>query len=132
MTSLTPDVCYAYPQQTAYAGTGLFASKGIPAGELVIRINDPLVSVPDSPHLTDTCSNCFAWVPKGQAGAEDEYLSVELKACTGCKIVRYCGKVGRHRVLMLRIFMYMFLVSVSVSSLSIIDESSSSCMCSRF
>lgn len=95
MTKSSDDVTNIYSKKTKNAGNGLFASKDIPAGDLILRVDRPLLAVLDSPHLNDACSNCFVWVPRGGAAADgDERDNVTLRACTGCKIVRYCGKVG--------------------------------------
>ena len=77
------------------AGNGLFASEPLGAGEEILRIDRPLVSVLDSPHLRDACSNCYVWVPEGAVGqfGEEKGTQVKLKACQGCKINRYCSKV---------------------------------------
>jgi len=68
-------------------GTGLFASENIRTGEDVLRISAPFVAVLDTPRLSDTCSGCFG---KRQlyAGAD-----LDLRACTGCQVVKYCDRV---------------------------------------
>ena len=70
------------------SGNGLFAKKYIDAGQSIITIKRPLVALLDSQQLEDTCSNCFR---RNSAGDNDEVIKVS--ACTGCQIVRYCGKV---------------------------------------
>lgn len=78
------------------AGKGLFASKAIEPGTEILRIDRPLVSVLDSPHLKDACSDCYVWVPKGGMGqfGKERGTEARLRACQGCKIVRYCSKVS--------------------------------------
>ena len=86
-----------YTQETSYAGTGVFAAKDIDPGEKIFGIDRPLVSALDSGHLKDTCYNCYLWIPEEQRDEEDEDSGMErvrLKACTGCRVARYCGKVG--------------------------------------
>lgn len=68
-------------------GTGLFASSDISTGEDVLRISSPFVAVLDTPRLEDTCSGCFG---KRHMVADQ----VDLKACTGCQVVKYCDKVS--------------------------------------
>lgn len=83
------------------AGNGLFSSQAIDACTEIFRIDRPLVSVLDSRHLKDACSNCYVWVPDhgmGQMGGE-QGRDVKLRACQGCKISRYCTKVGRYYAL---------------------------------
>ena len=70
--------------------SGLFAAKDIAAGDLIIRLGRPLLAVLDSPHFTDTCSNCFVYVSEN----EDEEEVVKLNKCGGCGVVRFCGKVS--------------------------------------
>lgn len=84
-------------QASNSAGKGVFTSEAIEAGKEIFRIDSPLVSVLDSPHLKDACSSCFIWVPANGVGqfGEDQGKSIKLRACQGCKIDRYCSKVGR-------------------------------------
>ena len=74
------------------AGNGLFATKDIGAGELVVMVNRPLIGVLDLPRLEDTCSNCFLW----SAGSVEGGLlpnKPTINWCVGCKTVKYCSKV---------------------------------------
>lgn len=75
------------------AGTGLFALDAIPPGVEILRVERPLVCVLDSPRLKDTCSQCSLWLPEhdGDRGVQNK----RLKCCQGCKVTRYCCKVGR-------------------------------------
>ncbi|KAJ5105569.1 hypothetical protein NUU61_002916 [Penicillium alfredii] len=65
-------------------GKGLFASTDIKTGEDVVYIKVPFVAVLDKPRLDDTCSGCF-----GKKQLESE---TDLKACTGCRVVKYCDR----------------------------------------
>ncbi|KAJ5133454.1 hypothetical protein N7526_004819 [Penicillium atrosanguineum] len=65
-------------------GNGLFATSNIKVGEDVVHARVPFVAVLDSPRLEDTCSGCFG---KKQMGGE-----TDLKACTGCRVVKYCDR----------------------------------------
>lgn len=67
-------------------GNGLFASTAIKTGEDVLHVQTPFVVVLDSPRLQDTCSGCF--------GKRQLDSGTELKACTGCRAVKYCDRVG--------------------------------------
>jgi len=73
---------------TANAGLGLFTTEALPAGHLISQIERPLITVLDSARLTDTCEWCLR-VFQG-----DDGNCASLKACKGCKVVRYCSKVG--------------------------------------
>lgn len=81
-----PEYIEARPSEKA--GLGLFTSKSIPAGDLILEIKRPLITELDSARLADTCEWCLKHV---QGDGEDR---PKLRACTGCKIVRYCSKVG--------------------------------------
>ena len=78
-------------QRIPDAGTGLFASDAIPPGVEILRIDRPLVSVLDSPHLRDTCSDCSLWLPEN--GHYWGPQTKRLKICQGCKTTRYCCTV---------------------------------------
>lgn len=75
------------------AGQGLFASADIKPGELIFDLSRPAVAAMDTGNLDTVCSNCFV------SAAEPSVLhgtlqdSVTVKACTGCKTLRYCSKV---------------------------------------
>ena len=76
---------------TASAGTGLFTKQPVNAGSLVFNIDRPLITVLDSARLRDHCEWCLD--SAGEEDGEDE--GRKLRVCTGCKIVRYCSKVGQ-------------------------------------
>ena len=81
-----------YTQKASDAGTSLFASDAIPPGVEILRVERPLVRVLDTAHLQDTCSECNLWFP--EIGHDQRPPSERLKTCLGCKITRYCCKVG--------------------------------------
>ena len=83
---------HLYTQKNPDAGTGLFVSEAIPPGVEILRVDRPLVSVLDSPHLKDACSECCLWLPENGDGGDSQ--SKRLRACQGCKITKYCCKVG--------------------------------------
>ncbi|KAJ5176124.1 uncharacterized protein N7482_002001 [Penicillium canariense] len=65
-------------------GNGLFATTDIKVGEDVVHAAVPFVAVLDTPRLDDTCSACF--------GKRQMEAGTELKACTGCRVVKYCDR----------------------------------------
>lgn len=67
-------------------GNGLFATTDIKVGEDVVHAKVPFVAVLDTPRLDDTCSACF--------GKRQMEAGTELKACTGCRVVKYCDRVS--------------------------------------
>ena len=74
------------------AGNGLFTEETIGAGEEIFCIERPLVSVLDSPRLQDICATCFR---KETAGIDElDSVKTDLNRCLGCKVVKYCSKVG--------------------------------------
>lgn len=77
-----------YPSPSPGAGTGIFAATNIPVGGTVMLIQRPFVAVLDTERLQDTCSGCL-----GQHHCNRD-VKVELKACTGCRVVKYCNKVS--------------------------------------
>jgi SET and MYND domain-containing protein len=67
-------------------GNGLFATGDINTGENVLHVKSPFAAVLDTPRLEDTCSACF--------GRRQLDGVAELKGCTGCRVVKYCDRVG--------------------------------------
>ena len=89
------DVVWVYPDVSDLGGDGHFAFKDISPGEVILRVNNPLVAVPNTSKLSETCSTCFLWEPGAEmyrAGYDRE--NMKLKACSGCKVAKYCGKVS--------------------------------------
>ena len=76
-------------RKTPGAGVTLYAAKDLPASAVVLEDLNPFVAVLDTPMLTRACSWCFVFLEEAPA---DE--GVKLGNCSGCKIPRYCGKVG--------------------------------------
>ena len=71
------------------AGSGLFATKELKPGSLIFQDREPFVAVIDSPFLTKACAWCFTYIE--EISPDD---NVKINACTGCQILRYCGKVS--------------------------------------
>ncbi|KAJ5347130.1 zinc finger protein [Penicillium brevicompactum] len=65
-------------------GNGLFATTDMNPGDTVLHIEAPFVAILDSPRLEDTCAGCF--------GKRQVETGSELKACTGCRVVKYCDR----------------------------------------
>lgn len=93
-------------------GQGLFTTRAVNAGEIVLHITDPLVVVPDDKHLRECCSGCMLWrppppppsPPPQEQGRKPQYPDPEVEGldqgpmlvrCAWCTVVWYCGKVGR-------------------------------------
>ena len=60
-------------------------------GQEILQVRRPLAAL-DSGHLQDTCSSCHLWLSGDNQAEANE--AVELKACLGCKVVKYCSKAS--------------------------------------
>jgi hypothetical protein len=81
-------------KSTPEAGTGLFAARQIKLSEAILSVDQPLMLALDTPRLNDTCYYCLLFLERpGSIGRNDKAETKTLKACTGCKVVRYCDKV---------------------------------------
>ncbi|KAI1329138.1 SET domain-containing protein [Xylariaceae sp. FL0255] len=97
---------------TSSRGRTLVASENFGPGNLIAVFNDDLgsnaqtLAIPESPHLSQTCSGCLA-TPASSAGPPDVKDPVllpgpdndtakpkpfTLKACTACRSVYYCSQ----------------------------------------
>jgi hypothetical protein len=112
MTPPTPE-CHVEVRPSPTSGNGLFATKDIPAGSTILLKSRPLIGELDLPRLEESCHNCFMWSQKAVSvcaihahepdrypgkypdcsGCQTEGEVIGVKACTGCKKVRYCSKV---------------------------------------
>lgn len=81
----------AYKKKSPIAGNGLFATQDIPAGESIFSLKRPLITVLDNVSLDSCCANCFASTGFGATNNQ-----LDLKACTGCRTVKYCGRVNTY------------------------------------
>ena len=88
-------------------GQGLFTTRAVKTGEVVLHLTDPIVVVPDDKHLGECCSGCMVWrpPPARRELAQERYPDPEVEGldedqdptlvrCAGCTVVWYCGKVG--------------------------------------
>jgi hypothetical protein len=73
---------------TTKSPKGLFTTRDLPPGTEIFTVERPLVSMLNKERLEDCCANCYKSFSEVPGGLE------ALKACTGCKQVRYCGKVS--------------------------------------
>jgi hypothetical protein len=75
-------------------GRGLFTTRAVKEGELVLSIPRAFAEALDTPKLGLVCEWCMREQNKGMKAGWSEKELVEVKRCTGCKIVSFCGKVG--------------------------------------
>lgn len=78
----------AESRQTPDKGLGLFATSQILPRDNIFAIIANFATVLDTARLHDTCSNCFVTV------GDELNPDLSLKACAGCHVVKYCGKVS--------------------------------------
>lgn len=84
----------AYAARSALAGQGLFAAQDIKPGELIFDLARPAVAALDTGSLPSVCANCFASAAGASVLHGEVNGNITVKACTGCKTLRYCSKVG--------------------------------------
>ncbi|KAL4998059.1 hypothetical protein BDV10DRAFT_78876 [Aspergillus recurvatus] len=70
-------------------GRGLFAYTDIRTCDDILHIQDPFVAVLKTERLEDTCSGCFGKKHLDSYSGHE----VVLKACTGCRVVKYCDRL---------------------------------------
>lgn len=85
------------PSTNPGAGSGVFIAGELAAGKEIVRV-EPLVNCAWNEVLDSTCDFCFYFTknglhPSGRFLTEND-KSREVKACSRCKVVRYCSKVN--------------------------------------
>lgn len=79
---------------TTDAGNGLFATRQIKLNNPVLSVDQPFMFALDTPRLKDTCYGCYVSLDKSARLKYDDRAKVKtLRACTGCRVARYCDKV---------------------------------------
>lgn len=73
-------------------GYGLFATRDFDLGNEVLSIKTPFAAVLATEKLDDTCAGCFKSASDEGRSAENPQI-VTVRACTGCKVVKYCDRV---------------------------------------
>ncbi|KAK6336368.1 hypothetical protein TWF696_001929 [Orbilia brochopaga] len=83
-----------YVKDHKVAGRGAFSSTLIPAGVEILNISDPLICIPDNPHLDTCCHYCMAQATDTTSTSVIHAYEphVWLSYCLGCKVVKYCTK----------------------------------------
>ncbi|WPG97404.1 Hypothetical protein R9X50_00017900 [Acrodontium crateriforme] len=72
------------------AGNGVFASKDFAPGDIIISLPRPLVAELENQHLASSCSWCFSHKVAGPTDLPTD--SLDIKACTGCRKIKYCSR----------------------------------------
>lgn len=86
------------PSTIPGAGSGVFTAGELAAGKEIFRV-EPLVNCAMNELLDLTCDFCFYFTrsslhPSGRFLTESD-KRCEVKACSQCKLVRYCSKVNK-------------------------------------
>lgn len=85
---------HLYSQSTPTAGNTLYTSKAVPPGEIIFRVEHPLVAVLDSSQLGCTCEQCYLSLGDGASVVGINETKRKVKMCAGCQVVGYCCKVS--------------------------------------
>lgn len=88
---LIPNFPHLFAKDVGLAGTGLFTSKSLGPGELVLKDTRPLGCVLNTPLLEHRCAWCLTGQSSMHIGAPEH---IDLKKCGGCSVVRFCNQVG--------------------------------------
>ncbi|KAI0970300.1 hypothetical protein F4678DRAFT_136256 [Xylaria arbuscula] len=72
----------------ASRGRGIAAPHAFQPGDVIAIFTSPSIAIPDSPHLSTTCSGCLL---PSTSGAGSQQPARVVKACTGCRAVAYCS-----------------------------------------
>ena len=86
-----PNFPHIFAKDVGPAGTGLFTSKSLGPGELVLKDTRPLGCVLNTPLLEHRCAWCLTG-PSLTHMKDQEHIC--LKKCGGCSVVRFCNQVG--------------------------------------
>jgi len=93
-SSAMTSIGHAHVAKSSVAGSGLFASQDVVAGDLIFSLARPAVAALDTKNLGSVCANCFASAADPSVLHGEANIQVTVKACTGCKILKYCSKVS--------------------------------------
>jgi hypothetical protein len=85
-------VCHAEVQKSGVdeKGHGLFATRDLAAGDRIYTASRPLLAAVERDKLDSTCSNCYWAENVNEVGKK-------ALACSQCKQLYFCSKVGNLR-----------------------------------
>ncbi|TRX90196.1 hypothetical protein FHL15_008924 [Xylaria flabelliformis] len=72
-------------------GRSIVAARVFQPGEIIATFNSPSIAIPDSPHLSTTCSGCLLPATPGSDPPSASQPARAVRACTGCRTVAYCS-----------------------------------------
>lgn len=80
-------------RKTSNGGRGYFAVQDLLPGDEALQVNEPLAYALNTKDLVVSCESCL--ITRSDESREKERgKGLELKACTGCRVVKYCSKVS--------------------------------------
>ncbi|KAI1280066.1 hypothetical protein F5Y07DRAFT_22506 [Xylaria sp. FL0933] len=86
-----PDGLVLKGTSTSPRGRSIAASRVFQPGEVIATFGSPSIAIPDSPHLSTTCSGCLLPSSPGSDPPSASQPARTVKACTGCRAVAYCS-----------------------------------------
>ncbi|KAI8948948.1 SET domain-containing protein [Xylaria longipes] len=78
---------------TALRSRSVAAARAFQPGEVIATFGSPNIAIPDSPHLSTTCSGCLLPSAPGSDAPSTSQPARVVRACTGCRTVAYCSPV---------------------------------------
>ncbi|KAI0466459.1 SET domain-containing protein [Xylaria cf. heliscus] len=72
-------------------GRSIAAGRIFQPGEVIATFGSPSIAIPDSPHLSTTCSGCLLPATSGSDPTSTSQSTRVVRACTGCRTVAYCS-----------------------------------------
>ncbi|KAI0539258.1 hypothetical protein GGR58DRAFT_465025 [Xylaria digitata] len=78
-------------------GRGIVAARVFQPGEVIATFNSPSIAIPDSPHLSTTCSGCLLPSTLDSDPPSTSQPARVVRACTGCRTVAYCSPACQKR-----------------------------------
>jgi len=80
---------------TSPRGRSITASRVFKPGDVIATFDSPNIAIPDSPHLSTTCSGCLLPATATGTGGSDIVSGSRpgrvVRECTGCRTVAYCS-----------------------------------------
>ncbi|KAI0448524.1 SET domain-containing protein [Xylaria acuta] len=74
-------------------GRGIAAARVFQPGDLIATFGSPSIAIPDSPHLSTTCSGCLLPATPASDPPSTSQPARVVRACTGCRTLAYCSPV---------------------------------------
>ncbi|KAI1203900.1 hypothetical protein F5X97DRAFT_317919 [Nemania serpens] len=90
-TPTLPEGLVLKGESAAPRGRSIAAARVFQPGELIATFSSPSIAIPDSPHLSMTCSGCLSPSTPGSKPPSTAQLPAAVRACTGCRTVAYCS-----------------------------------------